>query len=285
MHLRALLQQSKEPIIAPGVYSGLTAKLACSHGFKAIYASGGAIARSTGRPDIGLLSMTEVVHRLNEICAAANGVPVIADADTGFGNEVNVARTVKEYEKVGVHALHIEDQVFPKRCGHLAGKTLIPTDEMVIKLKAAVRAKTNPDTMIIARTDAIAVHGIDDAIERAKKYMDAGADMIFIEAPTNDAELERIATEINPHHPSLLNLFYGGKTPLIPMEKVKALGYNLVIIPSDLQRAEIYSVNETLAVLKKEDNSFSINDRLTPFSERERIVETQKILSGDILPY
>jgi len=264
--------------IAPGVFDGLSARLVEQADFKAIYASGGAIARSAGFPDIGLLSFTEVCARLQHIVEVTN-IPVIADADTGFGNVVNVARTVQEYERIGVAALHLEDQEFPKRCGHLNNKCLISCDEMVQKIKVAKESLQDPDFTLIARTDAIAVDGFDAAIERAQAYVEAGADMIFVEAPQSEEQIEKIAEHIKA--PKLINMFYGGKTPLVPVEKLQSLGYRLVIIPSDLQRAAIRAMQDTLQVIKQDGDSEKIQDRLATFNEREQIIGTQQYLQLD----
>lgn len=269
--LRSLF--TDELLTAPGVFDGLSAKLATQEGFKALYASGGAIARSTGRPDIGLLSLTEVALRMQEI-ANATHLPVIADADTGFGNELNTVRTVQEFEQAGVAAIHIEDQTFPKRCGHLSGKTLISKEEMGIKLRTAIKARSHADFLIIARTDAIAVEGFSNAIERSKYYLDAGADMIFVEAPETIEQIEKIATTIA--QPKMINMFYGGKTPLVSSEKLNQMGYNIAIIPSDLQRAALKAMQQTLKVIKKYGNSSSIANTLLSFKEREEIIETDK---------
>ncbi|MEM1244608.1 MAG: isocitrate lyase/phosphoenolpyruvate mutase family protein [Pseudomonadota bacterium] len=258
--------------IAPGVYDGMSSLLANKANFKAIYASGGAIARSTGRPDIGLLSLTEVVQRVREIVAVSN-VPVIADADTGFGNELNVQRTVHEFENAGVAAIHIEDQTFPKRCGHLNNKTLIATEEMCKKILVASKSRTQEDFLIIARTDAIAVEGFSAAIDRAKAYAEVGADMIFVEAPESVAQVEQIAQQISK--PKLINMFYGGKTPLIPASDLAAMGYRVAIIPSDLQRATIHAVEKTLNAIAKKGDSSEIADQLATFNAREVIVRTK----------
>jgi len=268
-------------LTVPGVFDGLSAKLATQAGFKAIYASGGAISRSTGRPDIGLLSLTEVVQRMQEISSATE-LPVIADADTGFGNELNTMRTIEEFERAGVAAVHIEDQTFPKRCGHLRGKSLISTEDMCLKLCAAVRARSSSDFLIIARTDAIAVEGFEAAIERAHAYLEAGADMIFIEAPETVEHIEQIAKAIP--QPKMLNMFYGGKTPLVPTDDLNAMGYNIVIIPSDLQRAAIKSMQMTLATIKKKGNSAEVSEHLVTFKEREAIIETEQYFQRTSFP-
>ena len=262
-----------ELVTAPGVFDGLSAKLAAQAGFKAIYASGGAIARSTGLPDIGLLSLTEVTQRMREI-ANATHLPVIADADTGFGNELNTVRTVQEFEQAGVSAIHIEDQTFPKRCGHLSGKSLIAKEEMGIKIRAAIKARTHTDFLIIARTDAIAVEGFSKSIERALYYLDAGADMIFVEAPETIEQIEKIAATIT--QPKVINMFYGGKTPLVSSEELKQMGYNIVIIPSDLQRTAMKAMQITLETIQKNGNSSDVANTLLSFKDREEIIETDK---------
>lgn len=273
--LKKLMQS--ETIVAPGVFDGLSAILAENAGFKAIYASGGAIARSAGFPDIGLLSFTEMLNQIREIKAAVK-IPVIADADTGFGGELNVARTVREYEQIGVSALHIEDQSFPKRCGHLSGKQLIPADEMAIKIKSALNARSNSEFLIIARTDAIAVEGFEKALERGELYAKTGADLIFVEAPETREQVEKIAKAIPT--PKLINMFQGGKTPLIPLKDLKAMGYQLVIIPSDLQRAAIFAMQKTLKAIAEEGDSHSVADQMTSFNEREKIIKTAEYFAS-----
>jgi 2-methylisocitrate lyase-like PEP mutase family enzyme len=275
--LRQLLEVD-DVVVAPGVYDGLSARLARHAGFAAVYATGGGIARSMGYPDLGLLGLTEVVERLVGIVEHA-GVPVIADADTGYGNALNVRRAVREFERAGVAALHLEDQTFPKRCGHLDDKTLVPTAEMVGKLRAARAAAGDPDLVLIARTDAIAVEGLDAAIERAHAYAGAGADVLFIEAPTTEAQIEAIARRLPG--PKLLNMFEGGKTPLVPLARLRALGYRIVIIPSDLQRAAIRGMQDVLAAIRRDGNSRALADRMASFSERETIVGTAEYLARD----
>ncbi len=273
--LRKMIMDTSKMITAPGVFDGLSALLAKQAGFPVLYASGGAIARSAGYPDIGLLTMTEVCSTLAHIVQVSN-LPVIADADTGYGNELNTRRTVQEFERLGVAALHLEDQTFPKRCGHLDDKSLISTEEMCIKLKVAKKSLTDPDFVIIARTDAIAVEGFDSAIARAKAYLKAGADVVFLEAPETMEQIEQIAAQIP--QPKLINMFYGGKTPLVPTKKLQELGYRIVIIPSDLQRAAIKAMQKTLAEIHRTGNSEKIADQLVSFQEREAIIETKKYL-------
>jgi 2-methylisocitrate lyase-like PEP mutase family enzyme len=275
--LRKLIA-SDEIIVAPGVYDGMSARLVQRAGFAAVYATGGGIARSMGYPDLGLLGLTEVADRLSVIVEHA-GVPVIADADTGYGNTLNVRRTIREFERAGVAALHLEDQTFPKRCGHLDDKTVVPTGEMVQKLRAARDAASDGDLVLIARTDAIAVEGLDAAIERALAYAEAGADVIFVEAPTSEAQLETIARRVTA--PKLLNMFEGGKTPLVPLDRLRALGYRIVIIPSDLQRAAIRAMQDVLTAIRRDGNSRSLANRMATFTEREAIVGTAEYLTRD----
>ena len=267
-------------LVAPGVFDGLSSLLAKKAGFPVLYASGGAIARSAGYPDIGLLTMTEVCSVISHIVNLSQ-LPVIADADTGFGNALNVRRTVQTYEQLGVAGLHLEDQTFPKRCGHLDDKSLVSTDEMCHKISIARSSLTDPDFVLIARTDAIAVEGFEQAITRAKAYKDAGADMIFVEAPETIEQIEAIAAQISG--PKLINMFHGGKTPVLPVERLQALGFNVVIIPSDLQRAAIKAMQTTLTAIKIHGNSQSIAEQLTSFKEREQIVETETYLAIDTL--
>lgn len=274
------LVQSGNTWIAPGVFDGLSARLVEQAKFSLVYASGGAIARSSGYPDLGLLGVDEVADRLRQIVDATT-LPVIADADNGFGNALNVYRTVKTYEKFGVAALHIEDQVVPKRCGHLDDKKLIPAEEMVQKIKAACEARQDKNLLLIARTDAIAVEGFDQAIKRAQTYVDAGADMLFIEAPQSIEQIEKIAQLIKT--PKLINMFYGGKTPLVPINQLTKLGYQIVIIPSDLQRAAIHAMQKTLDIIHRHGDSKEIADELTTFNEREKIIGTDWWLKLDNL--
>ena len=261
-------------VTAPGVYDGLSARLAEEAGFSALYGSGGAIARSTGVPDIGLLTLTEVVERVRQICESTS-LPVIADADTGFGNEVNVKRTVELFKGAGVAAFHLEDQEFPKRCGHLDGKSLIAVDEMCRKIEVA--CKYAGEVVVIARTDAIAVTGFDDAIARANAYVEAGADMLFVEAPQTVQQIEAIARQAPG--PKLINMFYGGKTPLVPATDLKAMGYQLIIIPSDLQRAAMTAMKEVLDVIRRDGDSGAVADDMLTFQDRERLVRTKEFLN------
>lgn len=266
--LRQLLT-GNDIVVAPGVFDGLSARLVEQTGFRAIYASGGAISRSAGYPDLGLLSLSEVADRLAGIVDVTD-LPVIADADTGFGNGLNVRRVTRMYERLGVAAYHIEDQTFPKRCGHLDDKSLISIEEMCLKLRVARESLLDPDFVVIARTDGIAVEGFERALDRAHAYLAAGADMIFVEAPETIEQIERIARDIP--QPKLINMFYGGKTPLVPTRQLQALGYRIAIIPSDLQRAAVRAMQRTLAAIKSTGDSSAVADQLASFKEREQIV-------------
>ncbi len=275
--LRSYLNQ-EQLYAAPGVFDGLSALLAAQAGFSVLYASGGAIARAAGYPDLGLLTASEISYRLAEIVEASD-LPVVADADTGYGNGLNVARTMRVFERLGVAGLHLEDQEFPKRCGHLDGKSLVSTAEMVHKIKVAKDTVTDADFVLIARTDAIAVEGFSAALDRAQAYLEAGADMIFVEAPVSVEQIKAIAEAIKA--PKLINMFQGGKTPMVPAKDLAAWGYRLMIIPSDLQRAAIYAMQQTLAAIKEEGNSQRCQKEMVSFNEREKIIGTERYLAID----
>jgi 2-methylisocitrate lyase-like PEP mutase family enzyme len=229
VRLRALLD-SGQTIVAPGAFDPLAARLVEEAGFPAVYMTGfGTSAALIGRPDVGLLTMTEMADSAGRIAACVD-IPVIADADTGYGNPLNVIRTVGAYEAAGVAGIHIEDQVAPKKCGHMDGKLVIPAEEMVAKVRAAVEARTQPEFVIIARTDARAVEGLERALERGRMYREAGADVLFIEAVVTEAEAEEAARAF-PGVPLLFNWAEGGKTPPISLERLKEMGYRIVIFP------------------------------------------------------
>ncbi len=267
--LKRLLAR-RQLLIAPGVFDGLSARLVEEAGFEAIYLSGGAVARSMGVPDIGLLTMSEVIERAAQVVAAVK-IPVIADADTGYGNALNLVRAVREFERAGVAAIHIEDQITPKRCGHLEGKEVISLAEMEKKLEAALQSRSDPDFIIIGRTDSRAVHGLDDAIQRGKSFARLGVDAVFVEAPQSEAEMETIARSI-PEVPLMVNMFKGGKTPLLPASRLEEMGFRIAIFPSESQRAAIYAMREALAMLKRDGSTEAMDDRLATFKERDRIV-------------
>ncbi|MFE6720627.1 oxaloacetate decarboxylase [Streptomyces albidoflavus] len=270
------LVESEGVHLAPGAYDGLTARLVEESGSPLLYASGGAIARSCGVPDIGLLGLTEVAARIGQMVEVTS-LPVIADADTGFGNAVNAVRTLRLFERAGVAGLHLEDQTFPKRCGHLGDKSLISTDEMARKVRAVSEARTDPDLVLIARTDALATEGLDAAVERAHAYAEAGADMIFVEAPETVGQIEEIAERVP--QPKLISMFHGGKTPVVPKERLGALGYRLIIVPSDLQRAAITAVRRTLEAIGRDGDSGAVREELASFADRERVVRTAEYLA------
>jgi 2-methylisocitrate lyase-like PEP mutase family enzyme len=273
--LRTLLE-SNRITVAPGAYDGLSARLVEQAGFPAVYASGGAIARSAGVPDLGLLSMTAIADRLASMVDVI-GVPVIADADTGYGNALNAQAAARAFERAGIAAFHLEDQTFPKRCGHYDDKSLVPTSEMVQKLKTVRDALHDPDFVVIARTDAIAVEGLAAAIERAAAYLEAGADMSFVEAPTSEAEIAKIAKSLPGW--KLINMFEGGKTPLLPASQLQTLGYHVVIIPSDTQRAAIKAMQRVLSAIAHDGSAASMRAEMASFAERETIVDTAAYLS------
>jgi 2-methylisocitrate lyase-like PEP mutase family enzyme len=275
--LRQLLASGRT-VVAPGVFDGLSARLAEQAGFAAVYASGGAVARSAGVPDLGLLSLAEIVARL-EMIVDAVAVPVIADADTGYGNALNVQRAVRAFERSGVAALHLEDQTFPKKCGHYDDKGLVPVAEMAQKLKAARDALTDADFIVIARTDAIAVEGFAAALDRAAAYSEAGADVVFVEAPTTEEEIAAVARRFPGW--KLINMFQGGKTPLLPVARLEALGYNIVIIPSDLQRAAIRAMQRALECMARDGSTAAMTADMASFKEREAVVDTPGYIARD----
>lgn len=266
------------PVVAPGAYDGLSARLVEQAGFPAVYVTGGGMARSMGIPDLGLMSLTEIVGRLESIADAVD-IPVIGDADTGHGNALNAQRTMRAFERAGLAGCHLEDQVFPKRCGHYDDKAIVSQTEMAQKIRAVKDASLDPDFVLIARTDALAVEGYDKAIERGHAYMEAGADMIFIEAPTSIEQIERIAKDLP--YPKLINMFHSGKTPLVASDRLGELGYSLVIIPSDTQRAAIKAMQDTLAVISRDGHSGALQERMVSFNDREEIIGTAAYLERD----
>ena len=267
--LKQLLKRDKL-LVAPGCFDGLSARLVQEAGFEAAYLSGGAVARSMGIPDIGLVTMSESIERAVQVVSAIN-IPIIADADTGYGNAVNLVRSVREFERAGVAAIHIEDQITPKRCGHLDGKEVISLEEMELKLKAALAARSDPDFCIIARTDARGVNGFEDAVKRANAFARLGVDAIFFEAPQSEAELEEIPKRV-PNIPLLVNVFKGGKTPMLPMERLEKMGFRIAIYPSETQRAAIHAMRSALSTLKRDGTTESIDANLTTFKDRDKVV-------------
>src|SRR4051812_10119882 len=266
--LRELL--TTKCVAMPGTFNAYNARLIERAGFEAAYISGAGLSNATaGVPDIGLLSLEEVA-RLCGYIAEAVKIPVIADADTGFGGAPNAARTVQRFEQAGLAGLHIEDQVFPKRCGHLSGKEVEPVEEMVGKIEAAVRARTDPNFLILARTDARAVEGFDAAVERAQKYLDAGADGIFPEALADEKEFEQFAKRV-PNVPLLANMTEFGKGPLLSVDQLAAMGYRIVIFPQTLFRVSSRAALDCLKDLKRRGTQSDWLDRMQP---RKELYET-----------
>lgn len=265
-------------LIAPGVYDPLTALIAERAGFEALYVSGAAIAYTRlGRPDIGLVSLSEVVDTVALIRDRVDS-NLIVDADTGYGNALNVERTVRLLERAGASAIQLEDQDFPKRCGHLDNKALIPAAEMAGKIKAAVDARRSDDTLIIARTDAVAVEGFDQAAARAARYRDAGADMLFIEAPRERAELARIGALMGKATPLMANMVEGGKTPMLSAQELQALGFAMVIFPGAIVRALAKTAEDFYAALNAHGSSESFRTRMFDFNALNSLIGTPDML-------
>ena len=273
------LQLSQPPIvIAPGVYDPLTALVATQAGFCSLYISGAAIAYTRlGRPDIGLVSVSEVIETIALISDRVDA-NLIVDADNGYGNALNVERTVRLFERAGAHAIQIEDQSFPKRCGHLDDKALIPADEMAGKIKAAVDTRRSQDTLIIARTDAVAVEGFDRAIERAILYHDAGADLLFVEAPRTREDLANIVRHVGRRAPLVANMVEGGKTPILSGPELEALGFSLVIFPGGIVRTLAKTAVDYYASLAAHRTTQPFRDRMFDFSEMNALIGTPEMI-------
>ena len=268
--LRQLIGESGYTMV-PGAYDTLTARLVEAAGFAAVYLTGGGYSRASGYPDLGLLSLTENAMFIGRTVEAV-GIPVIADADTGYGNTINVIRTVREYEKTGVAGFHIEDQVSPKKCGHYEGKEVIGRAEMVGKIKAAVDTRRDADMVIIARSDARAIEGLQAAIGRVNAYLEAGADVGFVEAPQTVEELRVVGREVRG--PALVNVFEGGKTPMLGADELGQMGFRLGIYPSQTHRAAIRASQRVLAAMKRDGDTRAIETELATFQEREDAVGT-----------
>jgi len=264
--LRELLA-GPAPLVAPGAYDALSARLVEQAGFDVVYMTGfGTTAGLLGRPDVGLLSATEMADNARRIVAAVD-VPVIADGDTGYGNAINVVRTVQTYEQAGVAAIQLEDQVTPKRCGHMAGKEIVPLPEMLGKIRAAVDARHDPDFLVIARTDAVAVSGLDEAVERAKAFADAGADLLFVEAPTSEPDIEEVASRLAGVGPLVFNWAEGGRTPPLSPARIGELGFSLVLYPIGTLLAATAGIRGLLETLRKEGTPVSALPGLPAFDE------------------
>jgi methylisocitrate lyase len=261
--LKSLLE-TDEILVMPGCFNALSALLIEQSGFKAIYISGAAIASNyLGLPDLGLTTMTEILDNARNIVNVTD-IPVVCDVDTGFGNVLNVVRTIREFENAGIAGVQIEDQVIPKKCGHIEGKMLITKEEMVQKIKACVDTRIDTDFLIIARTDALAVNGLQDALSRGLAYREAGADVIFVEAPKTIEEMKKITETIDAPH--LANMVEGGgKTPILPLQELKEIGYRIVIYPGSMWMAAIKAMQEVLAILKKDGTTARFSSRMIPF--------------------
>lgn len=277
MSLKARLQ-SDQIVVAPGIYDGLTAAMAEAAGFEALYLSGAAVAYTRlGRPDIGLTAVTEMADTM-ALIADRVALPVIIDADTGFGNALNAQRTMAQYERAGAAALQVEDQTYPKRCGHLKDKTLIPASEMVGKIKAMADARRSDETLIIARTDAIAVEGFDAALARAGAYVEAGADVLFVEAPRTREQMQAITTEFGSRVPLLANMVEGGATPITGAQDLESLGFSFVIFPGGIVRALARTAQDYYASLHKNGSNAPFADRMFDFDGLNAQIGTSEML-------
>ena len=269
-------------ILAPGIYDALTGLIAAKAGAEAVYLSGASIAYTRfGRSDIGLVSVSEVHDTLAAITDRID-IPVIVDADTGFGNALNVQRTVRQFERVGASAIQLEDQSFPKRCGHLAGKTLVSKNEMVGKIKASLDARKNENTVIIARTDARAVEGLDAAFDRAAAYRDAGADILFIEAPQSLEEMKHITATFGNELPLLANMVEGGKTPIASATELEDIGYHLAIFPGGAVRAIAHHLSAYYSGLLRDGNNKKFSEKMYDFDGLNEVIGTKELLAQGI---
>jgi 2-methylisocitrate lyase-like PEP mutase family enzyme len=268
----------KPIVVAPGVYDALTAHLAERAGFSTLYVSGAAIAYTRlGRPDIGLVAMNEVAETISMISDRVRA-NLVVDADTGYGNALNVGRTMRLFERAGARAIQLEDQAFPKRCGHLDDKTLIPPEEMIGKLKAALDARRSRETLVIARTDAVAVEGFDRAVARAVSYRDTGADILFIEAPKTRAELQRIAPAVS-NVPLMANMVEGGKTPPLNATELEAIGFSLVIFPGAIVRVLARAADEFYTALAAKGTSEPFQNRMYDFTALNEVIGTPEMIA------
>ncbi len=274
--LKALIERP-EILLCPGTYDAYLARMVETAGFEAVYMTGAGVSHSRlGVPDLGLVSFSEMLDQAGRIADAVE-IPLIADADTGYGNAVNVMRTIRAYERAGVAGCHIEDQEMPKRCGHFDHKRLIPVSDMLGKLAAALDARQDPDFIIIARTDARGVLGLDEALERAQSYAAAGADVIFVESPRSEAELERIGKSLDA--PLLANMVETGMTPLLPAKQLERLGFSIVIHPGAIGRFIGKQLQPFLETLKREGTTISQLDKMLDFESQNAIVGLPEMLT------
>jgi len=276
-----LKQRLNEPrlMLAPGVYDALTALVAEQSGFEAVYLSGASIAYTRlGRSDVGLTTMSEVCDTVTSIRERIQ-VPIIVDADTGFGNALNMRRTIARLERAGANLIQIEDQTFPKRCGHLEGKTVVATSEMVGKIKAALDARQDQDTLIIARTDAIAVEGFAAALERAEHFLEAGADVLFIEAVRDEAQMVEVNARFAGRIPLLANMVEGGHTPIKSAQDLEGIGYRIAIFPGGTARAVAHTLRNYYGSLKQHGTTAPYRDRMLDFDQLNALIGTPELLA------
>ena len=276
--LRTFLAADRAPLVVPGVYGALTAVLACEAGFHALYLSGASVAYSRlGLGDVGLVTGTEMVDVLGRICSRVT-VPVIADADTGYGNAVNVRRTVRDYEHAGAAMIQLEDQLFPKRCGHLAGKAVIPVAEMCGKLRAALDARRHRDTLVLARTDAVAVEGFEAAMARAAAYAECGVDALFVEGLRDESQLRLLGRTWGGQLPVVANMVEGGVTPLFDAATLGRWGFRVVLYPGGTARAVAGGLRGYFAALGRDGTSAAWRDRMVDFVELNSLLGTPELL-------
>lgn len=265
-------------IVAPGVFDALTASIATDAGFSALYLSGAAIAYTRlGRPDIGLVSMTEVADVISLVRHRVE-TPLIVDADNGYGNALNVQRTVKTFERAGATAIQLEDQTLPKRCGHLQDKSIVSAQEMAGKIKAAVDARASEDTLIIARTDAVAIEGLEAAIDRAALYAEAGADILFVEAPRSAEQLTAVSSALGGRRPLLANMVEGGNTPMFSASELGRMGYSIVIFPGGIVRALARTAQDYYASLQEHGTNTPFSGRMFDFGALNELIGTPQML-------
>lgn len=277
--LKSLLARP-QPLLAPGVYDALSALIAEQAGFEALYLSGASIAYTRlGRSDIGLTTATEVADTLARITERVR-VPVIVDGDTGFGNALNVQRTVREFERAGAAMIQLEDQGFPKRCGHLEGKTVVPPAEMCGKLRAALDARRNEGTLVLARTDALAVEGLDAALERAERYLETGVDALFIEALRSPQEMRVACGRFAARVPLLANMVEGGKTPVLSAHELGQLGFRIVIFPGGTARAVAHTLQRYYATLERDGTTAALRGEMLDFDGLNAVIGTPELLAA-----
>ena len=274
------LVERKQGLVVPGAYDCVSARLVERAGFQVVYMTGyGTSASRLGLPDLGFAGLAEMADHARNMASAVS-IPLIADADTGYGTALNVRRTVRMYETAGVAALHLEDQMLPKRCGHLAGKQVVPLEEFAQKIRAAVEARTDPDLLVIARTDAIAVTGFDDALRRGEAAVQAGADILFVEAPTSEQQIETVAKTFDT--PLLFNYAPGGRSPLLPFKRLRELEYAIILLPVDTLFVAVKAIQGFLGGVKERDDVLAFTDRYIPFAEfNELIGVTEQMAMGE----